>query len=177
MGSLVLARFKPTCEYLGWPLAGREMKLSEEGEIFVRGACLFQGYWKEGKIEPAAEWFGTKDLGIFCPRKGYAIVGRKDWQFISGGENIQPEEIERTMLKASGVEEACVVPVSDPEFGKRPIGFYSGSAQEETLKRHLAEHLPKYKIPIRLICLEEFPRKGLKIDRGAVLSQFVKQII
>lgn len=159
----------------GFPLAGRELKIASDGEIWVRGECLFQGYWEEGQIVQPGEWFATGDIGQMCPRKGLSILGRKDWQFISGGENIQPEEIEQELSLLSNVIEAVVIPISDPEFGKRPAAVVrtdDPAFDLQKLQRGLREKLPKYKIPIALFILDEIPKNGLKIDRKAIFEIF-----
>lgn len=171
MGSMVLAKEKPKNGYLGFALPKREVKLGEDGEIFVRGECLFQGYWKEGRVEPSDDWFATRDIGRLDLIEGIKILGRKDWQFISGGENIQPEEIEQHLLQIPGVKEAAVLPKKDPEFGERPVAFISGELDLERMRKCLLPLLPKYKIPVTLISIEEMPRKGLKIDRKALLEK------
>ena len=51
------------------------------------------------------------------------MIGRKDSMFISGGENIQPQEIEERLSEIPGIEQSIVVPVQDPEFGNRPVAF------------------------------------------------------
>ncbi|HAB99493.1 MAG TPA: hypothetical protein DCE71_06705 [Parachlamydiales bacterium] len=171
MGSMVLAQRHPTNGYLGFALSKREIKLADDGEILVRGECLFQGYWHDGNIEPPESWFATKDRGHFDPVQGFQILGRKDWQFISGGENIQPEEIERYLLEIPGVQEAVVVPKQDPEFGARPVAFVSGNLSLERMKKCLLPYLPKYKIPIALISIDEMPKNGLKVDRLALFNR------
>lgn len=70
--------------------------------------------------------------------------------FISGGENIQPEEIERALSGQPEIEEALVVPVADPEFGERPVAYVryrSAPVPDEVLRERLGQQLPKYKIP------------------------------
>ena len=52
-----------------------------------------------------------------------AVTGRRDNMFISGGENIHPEEIEKALLSIKGIVEAIVVPKEDTELGHRPIAF------------------------------------------------------
>ncbi len=176
MGSLVVVKQNPTTPYLGHPLKGREVKVAQDGEIWVRGACLFQGYWEEGKLRlPLDEqgWFATGDLGRYCSKEGLAIVGRKDWQFISGGENIQPEEIEKELLSLREVEEAVVVPIADAEFGARPIAVVKVNDPSFDLKRMrdaLQDRLPKYKIPISLLILDEIPKIGFKINRKEIFK-------
>jgi O-succinylbenzoic acid--CoA ligase len=167
MGSLIAASFRPPAPFhLGFPLEGRDVRLSN-GEIEVKGDCLFQGYWEAGQISKPFDpqgWFKTGDIGeLSC--EGLRILGRKDWQFISGGENIQPEEIESALLSLQGVFEAAVVPQDDEEFGKRPCAFVRATGSAASLAALLLEHLPKFKIPIRFLFVDEIPRNGLKINR------------
>lgn len=174
MSSLVVARHHPPSIdgtlYLGPPLPGREVLISEEGEILVKGPCLFQGYWENGVLTPPPEWFATGDIGIMHPQEGLTILGRKDWQFISGGENIQPEEIERELLQLPGVEQAVVVPRNDPQYGKRPVAVIQGSLDFLTMQKKLESRLPKYKVPTALFVVKDFPKKGLKIDRNTIFN-------
>ena len=170
MGSMVLAKKHPPNGYLGFPLPGREVKLADDGEILVRGECLFLGYLQNGTLLKPNGWFGTRDLGRFDTAEGIEIVGRKDWQFISGGENIQPEEIEKYLMELPGIQEAAVLPLADPEYGARPVAFIVGKIGFDQMKQELLKSLPKYKIPIQLFSLEEMPKIGLKIDRGQLFD-------
>ncbi len=118
-------------------------------------------------------WFATGDLGCFCNEEGVAIVGRKDWQFISGGENIQPEEIERELRALPQIEEVVVIPIADDEFGARPAAVICSNDSTFDLKKlqnALRNRLPKYKIPIALFSMDEFPKNGLKIDRKKIFE-------
>lgn len=178
MGSAVTAAYQPSDLFCGHPLQKREVQISPDGEILTQGECLFQGYWKEGKLENQNGWFQTGDLGLYCPQRGLKITGRKDWQFISGGENIQPEEIEAALLQIETVLEAVVVPQKDPEFGFRPLAFIRSSDPSfhlEQMRNSLLDKLPKYKIPIGLILLDEMPRRGLKVDREKLKNSLHKK--
>lgn len=177
MGSMVLARKQPPCInghfYLGKPLPKREIRLEPDGEIWVKGATLFQRYLHDDS--PFINgWFPTGDIGQYDEKEGYTIIGRKDWQFISGGENIQPEEIEQQLLQIPDILEAVVAPKPDPEFGMRPIAFIrtvNPLFSLQMMHSLLAERLPKYKIPIALYLIDEFPKNGLKIDRKQFLPK------
>ncbi len=206
MGSLVTVGAKSffpqpqsRCDFgvpLGFPLPERELRLSPTGapkdasslgkgkigEILVRGKCLFEGYWEEGRISKPFDqdsWFATGDLGRMSD-DGLTVLGRIDWQFISGGENIQPEEIEQQLLLLPDVFEAAVVPVDDPEFGKRPLAVLVASTRAKDpayLKSALLEHLPKFKIPIRFLFInDELPKNGHKINRKAIAEIVSKNI-
>lgn len=178
--SLVLARQKPRLKngllHLGFPVAGKEIKLSSEGEIFVRGDSLFSGYWEQEKLQmpfDAEGWFATKDLGSFDPEEGFAITGRKDNQFISGGENIQPEEIEQELSRYPGIIDVVVVPIEDPRFGNRPVAYIrllDGTLNKADVQHFLAKRLPKYKIPDAFFSLEELGEIDAKTRRKKIFE-------
>jgi o-succinylbenzoate---CoA ligase len=128
----------------GSPLPHRELKIID-GEIYVGGKTLFQGY--HNLPSPLiSNWFPTKDLGRIGPN-GIELLGRKDRMFISGGENIHPEEIELALLSHPKVMRAKVHARSDLDFGHRPVAYISTSLEINPLLSHLAEKLPRYKIP------------------------------
>jgi O-succinylbenzoic acid--CoA ligase len=76
MGSMVTVQKDPVEEegiyYLGRPLEGREVRVAEDKEVWVRGECLFEGYWESGRVEKVGEWFGTRDIGVWCEESVYS---------------------------------------------------------------------------------------------------------
>jgi O-succinylbenzoic acid--CoA ligase len=155
----------------GHILPNREVRIADDGEIWVRGSCLFDGYLNQSR---SRDWFPTGDLGRIENHLLH-IVGRKDWMFISGGENIQPEEIERELLTLPQVLEAVVLPIDDAEFGKRPIAVVRANETFtiEQMQLVLSDRLPKFKIPIKLYLMAEIPQKNdFKPDRF-ILSQII----
>ncbi len=152
----------------GTPLPSCCIRLAEDKEIFVRGKTLFQGYWehRSGLSLPCDKegWFATGDLGEWTEEGKLALLGRKDNLFISGGENIQPEEIEAALLALPGIAEALVLPVPDAEFGQRPAAFIQPFPLYplEKIQELLKHTLPSYKIPTRLF---PFPEQGEGIKR------------
>ena len=109
------------------------------------------GYFAEDKIEPSTDaegWYHTGDLGTLDANGYLHVKGRKDNLFISGGENIQPEEIEQALGQLDGVRRAVVVPVPDDEFGFRPVAFILGEAEPAMLGTALRQSLPGFKIPV-----------------------------
>lgn len=151
----------------GHCLPYRELNLIG-GEILVRGKVLFQGYLNGKQLERPFEeegWFRTGDLGYLDKNEQLIVTGRIDNQFISGGENIQPEEIEMLLNQIEGVEEAIVVPHLDPEFGERPLAFVKTSQLDPTAYiNHLKVHLPSFKIPAHFLLWPQL-RTGFKISR------------
>ncbi len=134
----------------------RELKISEDGEILVKGETRFRGYLESsGLSQPFRDdgWFASGDLGMLDENSNLIVQGRKDNQFVSGGENIHPEEIESAFYKLPDVEEVIVVPIEDAEFGHRPIAFVRVKDRrpgEETSFdiARLADYLPRFKLPV-----------------------------
>jgi o-succinylbenzoate---CoA ligase len=162
----------------GRVLPYRDVRLSDSGEILVGGPTRFSGYVTEtGLATPfdAEGYFATGDLGHFDEAGRLVVHGRRDLMFVSGGENIHPEAIERALLALPGVEEAVVVPVPDAEFGTRPFAFVRSSALDaDRLRAELRAHLPGYLIPVGVAPLPE--TQGLKPQRKALagLAQKVR---
>jgi O-succinylbenzoic acid--CoA ligase len=156
----------------GRALPKREVAVSERGEILVRGETLFAGYVQGEELDRPMDtegWFHTGDFGELDEDGYLRVGGRMDNLFISGGENVQPEEIEEALCRLNGVDEAVVVPVPDEEFGARPVAFVRmDSGEPEELARELEPLLPRFKIPISFHPWPEEARRGLKADRAAL---------
>jgi O-succinylbenzoic acid--CoA ligase len=134
----------------GRPLEGWEIKIADDNEICARGNALFSGYLQQQEIKPSRDvdgWFRTGDLGRILENGCLLVLGRKDAQFISGGENIYPEEIEQILTNFSPVQLAIVVPIPNKTYGYRPAAFVLGSFSEPDLRKYLEHHLPKFKHP------------------------------
>ncbi len=148
-----------------------QVKISDTHEILVKGKTLFLGYVKGEGIEPALDqegWFHTGDLGCLNEDGTLTVLGRKDNMFISGGENIQPEEIERHLCHIEGIVQAVVVPVRSEEFGSRPVAFVEMKEgtrlSKEEILSSLQEYLPSFKLPDQIYPWPKVER-GLKLNR------------
>jgi len=140
----------------GKVLAHRELSIGADNEILVKGPCLFQGYLS-GKAPLLATdtsgWYHTGDTGILSPDGELQITGRIDNMFISGGENIHPEEIERALCSLTGIRRAIVVPVSDPEYGLRPkayIEIAENAPNDQEITDILSREIGKLKTPVAI---------------------------
>jgi len=157
----------------GKVLPYREVKMGEDGEILVRGKTLFRGYLEGNRLNPARTsdgWFRTGDMGRMDEQGYLVITGRKDNMFISGGENIQPEAIERRLKQIEGVTDALVVPIPHPEFGHRPAAFLKTEGVTlpdlPSIKSALQEQLPRFMIPdIFFPWPDRIDQSGMKISR------------
>lgn len=157
----------------GKVLKYRQLKISDEGEILVKGETLFKGYVTSSVVQSPCDsdgWYATGDLGEIDSDGYLTVTGRKDNMFISGGENIYPEEIESAMRLLDGVEDAIVVPIDDARFGQRPVAFVrmskTATFYPEKLTEELRARLPKFKIPVDILPWpDDTPRTGIKPDR------------
>lgn len=157
----------------GKVLAYRELGIGNNGEILVRGRCLSQGYLGPGGLTKHTDsdgWFHTGDRGLVDEDGSLHVTGRMDNMFISGGENIHPEEIERELQSIPGVLRAIVVPIPDKEYGNRPAAFIETSSalpDNDTLPQVLSRSLGTLKTPQSITCVTEWQLlEGTeKIDR------------
>lgn len=154
-------------DHCGKPLAAHSVRLVQN-EIQLKSTCLAQGYWQQNRLIPLPQqdgWFATKDLGQWNAQGQLVVIGRKDNMFISGGENIQPEEVEKTLLRSGLLQQIFIVPVADPEFGQRAVAwveFHEPFGQQAVNKlQHFAQtHLEPFKRPVRYLALTQAAHSG-----------------
>ena len=162
----------------GRVLPHREVAISGSGEILVRGQTLFAGYVEGERLNrplDAEGWFHTGDLGELDDNIYLRVRGRMDNLFVSGGENVQPEEIEEALYRVEGIEEAVVVPVPDEEFGARPVAFIrTDDLEPGDLAHELEPVLPRFKIPISFHPWPEEAPRGMKVDRAALCERALR---
>jgi malonyl-CoA/methylmalonyl-CoA synthetase len=139
------------------------------GALEIRGPNVFSGYWRDPektRNEFAADgWFKTGDLGrIDCD--GYVhIVGRAKDLVISGGYNVYPKEVETELDSIPGILESAVFGVPHPDFGEgvtavavlRPDTVLS----EADIIHRLQGRLARYKVPKRILFVDELPRNTM----------------
>lgn len=168
----------------GVPIEPDTVAISCGGEILVRGSRLFLGYVGDGAVHlPRTRkgWFATGDLGEFDPDGCLRVRGRKDNLFVSGGENVQPEAVERALCRIEGITDAVVVPVEDEEFGFLPAAFVRSDTNEPLdrarLADQLAHDLPRYVIPRHFFPWPaRLARPDAKVNRPA-LGTLAKKLL
>ncbi|MEI8396323.1 MAG: AMP-binding protein [Rhodospirillaceae bacterium] len=151
------------------------------GVLCLRSPHNFDGYLDDPertkKIIDPDGWIFTGDLAVEDLDGLIYIKGRADNMFISGGENISPEEIEQALMKHQAVAGAICAAIPDLKWGQVPIALvvlHSGkSASEEELKSICREYLAGYKVPKQIKSTTELPLTGAgKLNRQAVASVF-----
>ncbi len=182
MSSIITLSSVGAAEGCGRAVLYRNLKIEKDHEIWVGGKTLFKGYWNaayETVVEVDQKgWFPTKDLGRWTDNHELEVLGRKDRQFISGGENIQPEEIERALCSLPGIRQASVLPIADAEFGQRPVAFIDGEAGHyfvDSIREKLQDVLPRFMHPVRIL---EYPSSDSSIKLNLLsLKQHLSQIL
>lgn len=94
-----------------------------DSEIQIQSQSQAMGYWFDGEIKPLKTqdgWFKTNDKGAYIDGE-YHVIGRLDNLFISGGECVQPEDIESIINSHPAVSQSFIIPIDDAEFGQRPV--------------------------------------------------------
>jgi long-chain acyl-CoA synthetase len=96
---------------IGQVLPGREVRLSEDGEVLVRGETISNTIWQHGHMQrQESEWLATGDLAAFDAAGNLQFRGRKkDVIVTSSGLNIYPEDLEAALLRQQGVKAAAVI--------------------------------------------------------------------
>ena len=165
----------------GLPLFGNQLRIVDDhlqdlevgaiGQILVQGASVMHGYLHQFEKAPIqAGWLHTGDLG-YCDREGYLyVVSRRSDLIISGGENIYPTEIEAILLTHPHINEACIVGVSDHEWGQIVAAVIVTKAQlslEEIRDFCEQNALARFKLPKSIYIWESLP----KTASGKLLRQ------
>ncbi len=96
---------------IGQVLPGREVRLSDDGEVLVRGETISNTTWRHGQMQrQESEWLATGDLASFDSQGNLQFRGRKkDVIVTASGLNIYPEDLEAALARQKGVKAAAVV--------------------------------------------------------------------
>ena len=164
---------------VGRAIEGSEMKLSEQGEILVRGPHIFPGYWKR---EAQSEWLATGDLGEVDASGNWRILGRKKHVIVlQSGHNVGPEGIEEALHQRLPTAEQIVL-VGDARPSIAALVFGKASGVQAAVDA-VNETLPHYQ-RVRAFWQREAPltpEEGLltangKLKRKAIAQTFSASI-
>jgi fatty-acyl-CoA synthase len=160
---------------------GNDLGPNEVGELVLKGPSFCSGYFNnpvatEEAVDEAG-FFHTGDLARYDEEGYFFIVGRKKDMFISGGENVYPPEIEKALYDHPAVHMCAVVGVPDPKWGEVGVACVvlkkEASVEEEALIQFLKNRLAAFKVPKRIVFMEELPISGA----GKVLKRALKETI
>ncbi len=156
--------------YDGWPLQGVQMRV-QDGEIQLRCEMLLRCYRDGTNPLTADGWFATGDSGEISPEGKLNVFGRRGEMIITGGENVWPTAVEKSLATAPGVGECAVIGRPHPHWGEAVVAVVlptdgENPPQLEALRDHVKEDLSAYCAPHELEIVRDFPRTALgKIQR------------
>ena len=159
---------------------GNKVPQGERGEVCIRTAANFTGYWNNEEATKEAftddGYFRTGDIGYLDPEDYLFIVDRKKEIIIRGGENISCQEVEAAVYTNPAVAEACIFGVPDKRFGEVPALVYhtkeGHSLTDEQLLEALKHQLAPYKMPVHIWKYDEpLPKLGTAKIAKIVLAK------
>jgi long-chain acyl-CoA synthetase len=183
---------KPRAGSVGPPLPGVDLRLvdrdgndvleGDPGEILVRGANVFAGYWNDpdasARVLGADGWLHTGDVGVTDADGWLSLVERAKDVVIVSGFNVYPGEVEHVLVQHPDVADVAVVGEPHPRTGETVVAYVV--AKEGThpdpveLLRHAGRRLARYKLPTRVEVVDELPRsfagKLLRRELGSASS-------
>jgi acyl-CoA synthetase (AMP-forming)/AMP-acid ligase II len=151
-----------------------ELRVSDSGELWLRGPELFVGYADRSQTRAAIErgWFHTGDLATLDEEGWLTIVGRMKDVIIRGGENIPAAEVEGILEAHPDVFQAAVVGEPDTRLGERVCAFVVASAPFDLAACRAwfeKQGVAVFKTPERVVQLDELPLMAAgKADRAAL---------
>ncbi|MDR7102312.1 AMP-binding protein [Croceicoccus sp. BE223] len=175
--------------FVGPPLPGVSVRIAGEdgaplpdgevGIVEVNGPNVFAGYWQmpektASEFRPGG-WFITGDMGLIDADGYVQLVGREKDLIISGGLNVYPAEVEALLDDRDDVAEAAVIGVPHPDFGEAVVAVVrpSGRLDEDAVRADLRRDLAGFKVPRRIIAVDELPRNTMgKIQKKVLRERY-----
>lgn len=145
--------------------AGQAVASGETGELLIRGGIVMKGYLDQPDLTHDAipdGWLRTGDLAMQDPDGLVRIVGRKKALIITGGINVQPQDVTDCLLSHPAVAEAISFGQPHARWGEQVAAAVrlrlADSVQIQDLIAHCKQHLSPHKVPRLLLILPELPR-------------------
>jgi malonyl-CoA/methylmalonyl-CoA synthetase len=151
------------------------------GVLEVKGPNVFAGYWQDPEKTrgefTADGWFKTGDLGRIDGDGYVHIVGRAKDLVISGGYNVYPKEVEAELDALTGVLESAVFGVPHPDFGEGVTAVVVPETacmlSEADIINSIQVRLARYKVPKRIIFIDELPRNAMgKVQKNVLRTAY-----
>jgi long-chain acyl-CoA synthetase len=167
---------------IGRPIPGVELELRDEdghpveegdpGEIVVRGANVFVGYWPDGREGPDADgWFATGDVAYLDDDGDLHLVDRRRELVLVSGFNVYPREVEEVLLAHPDIDEAAVLGIPHPYTGEsvKAIVVQREGARlsADDVVAHAAASLARFKCPTAVEFTDALPYSATgKVSKG-----------
>lgn len=158
---------------------GVRVKPNEVGELCIKGPIVTPGYWNNSVKTNEKIKKGWLFTGDYVTRDGDGFLymkGRKDDMYISGGENIYPQEIETQLEALKGIKKAVVLSTTHNTWGQCGIAFVTSSKKDMSvakIRAFLKTNLAPYKHPKYIFILDKIPLTSLgKVSRKQLYNYF-----
>ncbi len=177
---------------IGRPVPGVEVRLVDEsgadvsdgdpGEILVRGANLFSGYWPDGDDRPGEDgWWGTGDVAYVDRDGDLFLVDRRTDLVLVSGFNVYPREVELALTEHPDVAEAAVIGVPDASTGEAVRAYVvprAGSGlTAEDVTAHAATRLARFKRPASVSLVDRLPHSVTgKVAKGRLRAHEIEEL-
>lgn len=157
------------------PDSERPLPDGEIGEVQIKGAHVFKGYWRQpektAEAFSADGWLRTGDMGLREPDGYFTLKGRAKDLIITGGLNVYPPEVELALMEHPAVAACAVIGCPDDEWGEQVVAAIilrdGASADADSICAFCRERLAAYKTPRRVIFVDELPANALgKIQKA-----------
>ena len=149
-----------------WTPEFNELPTGEVGSIYVRNNTQFDGYTSGSTKDFHDGFMSSGDVGYLDEAGRLFVVGRDDEMIVSGGENVYPIEVEKTLAAHPEVAEAAVIGVDDEQYGQRLAAFVvlEPAPRRRTARRRSSSTCgrtwPTTKCPREITVLDELPRSS-----------------
>jgi len=147
---------------------------TDPGEVLVRGANLFSGYWPDGREGPGADgWWHTADVAYADADGDLFLVDRLSELILVSGFNVYPVEVENVLMTHPAVTEAAVLGVPHPYTGQTVKAFVVRSAEvtADELIAYAEKNLARFKCPTAIEFMAELPHSATGKVRKGVLRE------
>lgn len=152
------AEFIAGARDVGTALPHARLETGPHGEIRIASEANYRGYFPHWHNVGA--WFETSDFGEVTATGHWRVLGRRDAAIITGGEKVQPADVEAVLRAATRVRELAVIGIPDAEWGQRVVAVYPNDMPFAVeAARHAAhEQLSPHQRPKHYVALPEWPR-------------------
>lgn len=159
---------------------GNEVKIGEVGEISCKTDLIFNGYYHQPDMTNAAYtedgYFKTGDLGKVDDEGYLYFCGRKKELIITGGINVYPNDVDKSLSGLDGVKECAAFPYPDDRLGEvvavAVVKEDSTNLSERDVKLHCARNMADFQIPHYIFFVDELPKNAMgKLMRNRIIEQ------
>ncbi len=144
---------------------GRLLPRGKTGEVVIRGPNVTPGYENNPKANATAftdGWFRTGDQGVIDDEGYLTITGRLKEIINRGGEKISPREVDEVLMDHPAVAQAVAFALPHPKLGEEVAAAVvlrpETQADERELREFAAQRLADFKVPRKIVILDEIPK-------------------